>query len=51
MKIKTDSEYKSFVEDIKKRVRASQYEALKAVNKELLHIPFTLAVDVAILEA
>ena len=36
MKIKTDSEYKSFVEDIKKRVRASQYEALKAVNKELI---------------
>ena len=27
MKIKTDSEYKSFVGDIKKRVRASQYEA------------------------
>ena len=36
MKIKLDHEYKSFLEDIKERVRASQYEALKAVNKELI---------------
>ena len=38
MKIKTDFEYKSFVEDIKQRVRASQYEALKAVNKKLISL-------------
>jgi predicted nuclease of restriction endonuclease-like (RecB) superfamily len=36
MKLKLDQEYKSFLEDIKERVRASQYEALKAVNKELI---------------
>ncbi len=36
MELKLDHEYKSFLEDIKKRVRASQYEALKAVNKELI---------------
>ena len=36
MKLKLDREYKSFLEDIKERVRASQYEALKAVNKELI---------------
>lgn len=31
-----DPDYVVFVEDIKKRVRAAQYEALKAVNKELV---------------
>ena len=36
MKLKQDLEYRAFVEDIKKRVRASQYEALRAVNKELI---------------
>lgn len=34
MKLRTSAEYKIFVEEIKRRVRASQYEALKAVNKE-----------------
>jgi len=38
MKIKTDFEYKSFVEDIKQRVRTSQYEALKTVNKKLISL-------------
>jgi len=36
MKLKLDREYKSFLEDIKERVRASQYEAFKVVNKELI---------------
>lgn len=36
MKLKLEREYKLFFEDIKARVRASQYEALKAVNKELI---------------
>ena len=38
MKIKANPDYKSFVEDVKRRVRASQYEALKAVNKELISL-------------
>lgn len=36
MKLKTNTEYKAFVEDIKQRVRDAQYAALKAVNKELI---------------
>lgn len=36
MKLKMNSEYKAFIEEIKRRVRASQYAALKAVNKELI---------------
>ncbi|MEW5758616.1 MAG: PDDEXK nuclease domain-containing protein [Candidatus Omnitrophota bacterium] len=31
-----NSDYKFFLEDIKERVRSSQYEALKVVNKELI---------------
>lgn len=33
-----NSEYKEFIEEIKRRVRASQYAALKAVNKELISL-------------
>jgi predicted nuclease of restriction endonuclease-like (RecB) superfamily len=29
-------EYQSFITDIKSKIRQAQYEALKAVNKELL---------------
>jgi len=29
------SNYNSFVREIKQRIRSAQYEALKAVNKEL----------------
>lgn len=36
MKLKTNTEYKAFVEDIKQCVRDAQYTALKAVNKELI---------------
>ena len=36
MKLKTNAEYKIFVEEIKQRVRDSQYAALRAVNKELV---------------
>lgn len=36
MKLRTNSEYKAFVEEIKQRVRDSQYAALRAVNKELV---------------
>lgn len=36
MKLKMNSEYKAFIEEIKRRVRVSQYAALKAVNKELI---------------
>jgi predicted nuclease of restriction endonuclease-like (RecB) superfamily len=38
MKLKMNSEYKAFIEEIKRRVRASQYAALKAVNKELISL-------------
>ena len=36
MKLTTNLEYKAFVEEIKQCVRASQYEALKSVNKGLI---------------
>ena len=36
MKLKTNMEYKAFVEDIKQRVRDAQYAALRAVNNELI---------------
>ena len=35
-KIIKSNEYRVFLEDIKQRIRKSQYEALKAVNKELI---------------
>ncbi len=47
MKIKTDFEYKLFVEDIKKRVRASQYAALKAVNRELIALYWDIGCKIA----
>ena len=47
MKIKIDFEYKSFVDDIKKCVRASQYEALKAVNKELISLYWDIGRQIA----
>ncbi len=36
MELKTNMEYKAFVEDIKQRVRDAQYAALKVVNKGLI---------------
>ena len=35
-KIMKSNDYRLFLEDIKQRIRKSQYEALKAVNKELI---------------
>ena len=35
-KITSDNSYVQFVQFIKERIRKSQYEALKAVNKELI---------------
>jgi len=35
-KIIKSKDYRVFLEDIKQRIRKSQYEALKAVNKELI---------------
>ena len=32
----TTADYSSFVQEIKKRIRAAQYEALKTVNKEMI---------------
>ncbi|MBI2337533.1 MAG: DUF1016 domain-containing protein [Deltaproteobacteria bacterium] len=32
------SDYAAFVKDIKERIRSAQYEALKAVNKELINL-------------
>jgi predicted nuclease of restriction endonuclease-like (RecB) superfamily len=31
-----DTDYQDFIHDIKSKIRQSQYEAMKAVNKELL---------------
>ncbi len=36
--IECTKEFKNFVKDIKNRILEAQYEALKAVNKELLHL-------------
>jgi prenyltransferase beta subunit len=36
LKMLEQSEYQSFITDIKSKIRQAQYEALKAVNKELL---------------
>lgn len=36
MELKTNMEYKAFIEDIKQRVRDAQYAALKVVNKGLI---------------
>ncbi len=38
VKITKNSEYKTFVTDVKKRILQSQYEALKAVNKQLISL-------------
>jgi len=38
VKIIKNSEYRTFVADIKKRILKSQYEALKAVNKQLISL-------------
>ena len=38
MKIRTNAEYKTFVEEIKQRVRDSQYAALRVVNRELIDL-------------
>lgn len=47
MKLKTDSEYKAFVDEIKQRVRAAQYAALKAVNKELITLYWDIGQRIA----
>ena len=36
--IKTDNHYIDFLAEIKKRIRHSQYEALRAVNKNLINL-------------
>lgn len=36
------SAYSAFLEDVKKRIRSAQYEALKAVNKELISLYWDL---------
>ncbi len=47
MKLKTDSEYRDFVDEIKQRVRSSQYAALKAVNKELITLYWDIGQRIA----
>ena len=47
MKLKTDSEYRAFVDEIKQRVRSSQYAALKAVNKELITLYWDIGQRIA----
>ena len=47
MTLKTDSEYRAFVDEIKQRVRAAQYAALKAVNKELITLYWDIGQRIA----
>lgn len=37
-KITDSREYISFIDEVKQRIRRAQYEALKAVNKELMSL-------------
>lgn len=37
-KVLNTKEYKSFIENLKQRIRSAQYEALKVVNKELINL-------------
>ena len=39
----TSAEYLSFKEEITKRIRSAQYEALKAVNKEMITLYWEIA--------
>lgn len=45
MKLKT-KEYNAFVERIKQRIRTAQYEALKAVNRELINLYWDIGADI-----
>jgi len=38
MKLANTKEYRAFIAEIKERIRASQYEALKSVNRELINL-------------
>lgn len=38
MKSMTDKKYVSFLNEIKQRIRAAQYEALKSINKEMIQL-------------
>ena len=38
MKLANTKEYRTFIAEIKERIRASQYEALKSVNRELINL-------------
>lgn len=40
--------YRSFIENIKSKIRAAQYEALKAVNKQLIALYWDIGKDIAI---
>jgi hypothetical protein len=46
MKIKDNTDYKLFVEAIKQRIRAAQYMALPAVNKELINLYWNIGADI-----
>ncbi len=37
-----DTDYETFLSEVKERIRTAQYEALKTVNKDLLHLYWDL---------
>lgn len=43
---KVSSEYKLFVEEIKHRIRAAQYDALKTVNKGLINLYWDIGANI-----
>ena len=42
----TDENFTTFVKDIKTKILSSQYEALKAVNKELINLYWDIGKDI-----
>ena len=38
MSVMTTADYKAFVSEIKERIHKAQYDALRAVNKELINL-------------
>ena len=44
----TSTEYQSFRDEITKRIRSAQYEALKAVNKEMIALYWEIGMRITV---
>jgi hypothetical protein len=42
-KLVKNSEYRSFIQDVKQRIRSAQIKAAMSVNQELIHLYWELA--------